>query len=220
MELIENDLLIYKIFDEAVQVMLPFQLRKFFAWYLISEKIQGTNIWEKYIKFFTEDFLDNKENRALIQINDVLLTEDMSCKSFGLPEPDLNFIQSSSDKDIEKTVVESSIIFKNMYHQLNKEPKCIFKEIINSTHKIFFIDGPGGSGKTFLYKTLIHYYLSKRKNILSMAWTGIASILLPQGMTSHRTFRLPLNLDNIENAFLTSESDKKKIKRGLSYHMG
>ena len=34
-----------------------------------------------------------------------------------------------------------------------------------------------------------------------MAWTGIASILLPKGMTSHRTFRLPLDLSNIESAF-------------------
>ena len=46
-----------------------------------------------------------------------------------------------------------------------------------------------------------------------MAWTGIASILLPKGMTSHRTFRLLLDLNNIETAFLKFESDKKKIKR-------
>ena len=35
-----------------------------------------------------------------------------------------------------------------------------------------------------------------------MAWTGIASLLLCKGMTSHQSFRLPLNLDNIETAFL------------------
>ena len=40
----------------------------------------------------------------------------------------------------------------------------------------------------------------------------IASVLLPRGMTSHRTFKLPLDLNNIENAFLKLESDKKKIK--------
>ena len=42
-----------------------------------------------------------------------------------------------------------------------------------------------------------------------MAWTGIASILLPKGITSHRTFRLPLDLSTINTAFLNLESDKK-----------
>lgn len=45
-----------------------------------------------------------------------------------------------------------------------------------------------------------------------MAWTGIASILLPKGMTSHRTFRLPLDLTIIESAFLKLDSDKKKLR--------
>ena len=45
-----------------------------------------------------------------------------------------------------------------------------------------------------------------------MAWTGIASILLPKGMTSHRTFRLPLYLSNIDSAFLKLETDKKRLR--------
>ena len=44
-----------------------------------------------------------------------------------------------------------------------------------------------------------------------MAWTGIASILLPKGMASHNTFKLPLDLDNTESVFLKFESDKKKL---------
>ena len=74
------------------------------------------------------------------------------------------------------------------------------------------MDGLGGSGKTFLYKTLIYYFLSIGKRILSMAWAGIASILLPKGMTSHRTFRLPLDWSYIESAFLKFESDKKELR--------
>ena len=45
-----------------------------------------------------------------------------------------------------------------------------------------------------------------------MAWTGIASILLPKRMTSHKTFKLPLDLENIESAFLKLESEKKKLR--------
>ena len=43
---------------------------------------------------------------------------------------------------------------------------------------MFYIDGPGGTGKTFLYKTLIHHFLGIVKKVLPMACTGIASIFV------------------------------------------
>ena len=45
-----------------------------------------------------------------------------------------------------------------------------------------------------------------------MDLTFISSILLPKGMTSHQTFRLPLDLSNIESAFLKLDSDKKRLR--------
>ena len=44
-----------------------------------------------------------------------------------------------------------------------------------------------------------------------MAWTGIASTILPKGMTSHRTFRLPLNLSEVECIYFKHQSDKQKL---------
>ena len=96
-----------------------------------------------------------------------------------------------------------------LFHKLNFDQQRLFNYIVNTKENTIFIDGPGGSGKTFLYKTLIYYFISNMKNVLSMAWTGIASILLPNGMTSHRTFRLPLDLTNIETSFFKIESEKK-----------
>ena len=199
------------MFDEACAVMLPFQLRKFFAWFLLSENIQGDIIWNKYKIYFAEDFKENKENNAFIVINNILSMEDMSCKDFGLPEPNLDLVHTENQNN-QATLLYCQTMFNHMYNQLNVDQKLIFEKLINNSHKIHFIDGPGGSGKTFLYKTLIYYFLSIEKNIISMAWTGIASILLPKGMTSHRTFRLPLDLNSIETAFLKLESDKKKLR--------
>ena len=45
-----------------------------------------------------------------------------------------------------------------------------------------------------------------------MAWTGIASILLTKGMTSHRTFRLPLDITDREKIYVTFDEDKKKLR--------
>ena len=88
-----------------------------------------------------------------------------------------------------------------MQIQLNDDKKDIFKTIRENNDKIHIIDGPGGPGETFLYKTLIYYFISQNEKNLSMAWTGIASVLLPKGMTSHKTFQLPLNLNNVESVF-------------------
>lgn len=73
----------------------------------------------------------------------------------------------------------------------------------------FYVDGPGGSGKTFLYKALIQQFNLMDKKVLCVAWTGIAASLLPGGMTCHSAFQLPLNLDSVTFPKLTKEKRKK-----------
>jgi hypothetical protein len=209
MGLIEHDHLIDNIFEEASTIMLPIQLRQFFAWFLLSENIQGDRIWNNYKNIFTEDFNDNKENRALLHINQIFELEDKTCESFNLPMPNKTALSKIYDNE---EVLQSKCLFESMYNQLNNDQKNIFETICSQPNKIYFIDGPGGSGKTFLYKTLIYYFISQNKKVVSMAWTGIASILLPKGMTSHRTFRLPLDLTNIKIAFFQIKSDKEKLQ--------
>lgn len=182
MGLIEDDSHIYIIFEEACHIMLPFQLRKFFAWFILAENIQGNTIWNKFKNYFTEDFKTNKENNALSHIQSILENEEKTCKDFSLPEPNSIIIDENATCI---DVLNSADIFKHMFDQLTKDQKAIFEELIDNENKIYFIDGPGGSGKTFLYKTLIYYYMSLNRKVLSMAWTGIASILLPKGLTSH-----------------------------------
>ena len=50
--------------------------------------------------------------------------------------------------------------------------------------KVFFIDGPGGTGKTFLYNTLMSKVRSQSKIALGLASSGIAALLLPGGRLS------------------------------------
>lgn len=70
----------------------------------------------------------------------------------------------------------------------------IFTYSFGSVHHCFYIDGPDGSGKTFIYKT--SYYLAKirKKHVCTMAFTEIAATLLPAGKTVHKTFSLPVPL--------------------------
>ena len=72
MGLVDYDLQIKNIFKETCDVMSGYQLRQFFAWFLLSENINGNNIWNEFNNVFTKDFQDDKVNNALIQINEIL----------------------------------------------------------------------------------------------------------------------------------------------------
>ena len=84
---------------------------------------------------------------------------------------------------------------------LNLDQQQCFEKIISAIDSIreeswpyFFIQGPAGTGKTFLYSVLCHHYCAKEKIVLRVASSGIASLLLPEGRTSHSRLRIPLNL--------------------------
>ncbi|KIM99050.1 hypothetical protein OIDMADRAFT_127703, partial [Oidiodendron maius Zn] len=49
----------------------------------------------------------------------------------------------------------------------------------------FYLQGPGRTRKTFLYKTLYHYYYSLGKIVLYIISTGIIALLLPDGHISY-----------------------------------
>ena len=55
--------------------------------------------------------------------------------------------------------------------------------------------GSGGTGKTYLWKTIIATLRSKGKIVLAIASSGIASLLLPGERTSHSKFKIPIKLD-------------------------
>ena len=93
----------------------------------------------------------------------------MCCKDFRLPEPDEIFDMNNESN--EENILFCKQMFNNFYSQLNDDQKTIFTQILSNKHKIHFIDGPpGGSGKTFLYKTLIYYFLSIEKKLCQ--WLG------------------------------------------------
>ena len=65
--------------------------------------------------------------------------------------------------------------------------------IIDDNPQLFFLDGPGGTGKTFVYQTLCHALRAQHLIVLCVASSGIASLLLPGGRTSHSMFQIPVD---------------------------
>lgn len=53
--------------------------------------------------------------------------------------------------------------------------------------------GPGGTGKIFLWSTIITKLRSRGKIVLVVASSGIASLLTEGGRTSHSRFKIPVD---------------------------
>ncbi|GJR82602.1 DNA helicase [Tanacetum coccineum] len=81
--------------------------------------------------------------------------------------------------------------------KLNDKQCQIFSLItdacFSNRQELVFMYGHGGTGKTFLWKTIIFTLRSQGKIVLVVASSGIASLLLPAGRTAHSRFKIPLD---------------------------
>ncbi|GFS91849.1 ATP-dependent DNA helicase [Trichonephila clavipes] len=101
----------------------------------------------------------------------------------------------------------------------------IMRAITEQSGGLFFIDAPGGTGKTNLrLLSLILATIPSQNNIaLTIASSGIAATLLDGGRTTHSALKLPLNLQNTEaptcNISKNLEWEKYSKRVKLSYGM-
>jgi hypothetical protein len=83
---------------------------------------------------------------------------------------------------------------------LNEDQRAIYNGIVAEVQDLnpikhqYFLEGSGGTGKTYLYNAMLKKVASMGFKTMSMASTGIAATLLYGGKTAHSTFvlsRLP-----------------------------
>ncbi|KAL8499256.1 hypothetical protein ACS0TY_022295 [Phlomoides rotata] len=60
---------------------------------------------------------------------------------------------------------------------------------------VFFLYVYGGTRMTFIWNTLSTLIRSQGDIILNVSSSGIASLLLPGGRTTHSRFAVPINID-------------------------
>ena len=59
---------------------------------------------------------------------------------------------------------------------------------------LFFLDAPGGTGKTFIANLILAHVVQSGKIALAVASSGTAATLFSDGKTAHSTFKLPLTV--------------------------
>ncbi|XP_073129961.1 uncharacterized protein [Henckelia pumila] len=70
----------------------------------------------------------------------------------------------------------------------------IMKCVDGNSGGMFFVNGPGGNGKTYLYRAILATVRSCGMIALATATSGVAASILPGGRTAHSRFKIPIKL--------------------------
>jgi len=77
----------------------------------------------------------------------------------------------------------------------------------------FFLYGYGGTGKTFIWKTLSVAVRSKGLIVLNAASSGITTLLLPGGRTVHSTLTVPIEINEASSLTIEKDSSRADLVR-------
>lgn len=104
----------------------------------------------------------------------------------------------------------------------NEEQKAAYDSIMSATNRhdlperCFFLDGPGGTGKTYLYNTLLSTIRAEQNIALPVASTGIAANLFEGGKTYFNQFKLVPPLNETSTSNIKNNSSDAEIIRSAT----
>ncbi|XP_076927469.1 uncharacterized protein LOC143591031 [Bidens hawaiensis] len=105
--------------------------------------------------------------------------------------------------------------FEKLFRSITSEQNTIFGIITKAVQQnkggVFFVYGHGGTGKTYLWKTLSSAIRSQGNIVLNVASSGIASLLLSGGRTAHSRFHNPVNLNEDSSCVMERGSDEAEL---------
>nr|GFB21505.1 hypothetical protein [Tanacetum cinerariifolium] len=167
------------------------------------------NVWEQTLQYLAEDVErwqrriyknpglvltdEQKKNFCLFQIKLLLRSNNSSLSRFeGMPLPDDTAVLYSNNRVIHDELSYNTNELKEEHVRLKAsmadEQKIVYKTIISSAYtgagRAFFLYGYGGTGKTFIWKTLAAVICCRGGIVINIASSGIASLLMSRGRTA------------------------------------
>nr|ADB85380.1 putative retrotransposon protein [Phyllostachys edulis] len=228
--LLGNDVEWYRTLEEASKWASSSQLRHLFVTMLLFCDINDEHsLFDKFWLDLAEDFkyrfcratcnpyyvmpVDDLKDLLLDEISALLKRNGTRISSFNLPARSgrlsHNYTNSMISDELSYDITELSNESRKLCSMLNPDQKhafeCVVSCVAHNQPGFFFVSGYGGTGKTFLWNAITSYLRSTGKIVLTVASSGVASLLLPGGRTAHSRFKIPIDVDE------TSICD---IKRG------
>ncbi|KAM0912965.1 hypothetical protein ACQ4PT_012450 [Festuca glaucescens] len=208
-------------FDEALKWGMGRQLRQLFVTMILFCGVLDENaFFEKYWTYLAEDIqhrirsslhdsaylvpVDELRNMLIEELSGVFARNGCSILDHNLPLKSVcdptshvnNMINDELCQDFDSLIKTAEA----MQEKLNENQRAAFESIVDRVRKekpaFFFVSGHGGTGKTFLWNALVAYLRGYQRIVLTVASSGVASLLLPGGRTAHSRFKIPIDLDD------------------------
>jgi hypothetical protein len=233
--LLQDDYEWKQCLEEARHMQSGKQLRNLFIMILHEcHPSRPEELWQTFSGYLCEDlrhFLQHRRTMpdatAADAIDYGLYLIWTTWKSSGgephktdLPRPDFDkwrAMEINHQADQTFNPAEQSRLAEERIPMLNERQRAAFDaikhSIENNAPKLYFLNGPAGTGKTFVYNTLTHYLRGKGKIVICVASSGIASQLLLEGRTAHSTFKIPLNVNEASVCSIDKQSSLANLLR-------
>ncbi|CAO4373342.1 unnamed protein product [Caenorhabditis nigoni] len=201
--LLKDDAELQKAMEECGSFQMPKQMRATFASILLFNEVGDPQfLWDKFKDSMSEDFVfrgcgeEEAEARAYEDVREKMSRLGKDIQSFIAPPIHVLTAPLIDHIDFDDIRKEGD----RLIDTLNPQQMDAFRRIIEAVddprlQRLFFLDGPGGSGKTYLYNVIFKVLLGKDIKIACCAWTGIASTLLPDGRTIASFFKMDIKND-------------------------
>ncbi|XP_070003124.1 uncharacterized protein [Nicotiana sylvestris] len=157
--------------------------------------------------------------QVLNQINDILHSMGHNVNEYELiPEIVQLSILEKEAKEIffERTIrvgEEDILLHKKLNTKQLKAYNVIIDQVFSKKPGAFFIDDPGGTGKTFLYHALLATIHSKGYIALAIATSSIAASILPGGRTAHSRLKIHIDIDENFSCNISKQSSTASLIR-------
>ncbi|XP_040988999.1 uncharacterized protein LOC121236623 [Juglans microcarpa x Juglans regia] len=176
---------------------MPSSLRHLFATILVyCNPTNPRELWERFeqdmsVNFKSiEDSMFNVKMQVLCSISFTPESIEKDINSFHLLDDNICFNENQFDfREIDdELTIEISEKDITASKSFNSEQRHVYNSVLakvfSNRATPFFVDGPGGTGKTFLYKTLLTAVRSRKLVALATVSSGVAAFILLEGRTA------------------------------------
>ena len=190
-------------------------LRQLFTSLLFCAPSFPNKLWTQFRDFICDDLAhriqtqyhidhpsqDQVYDLGLYLLEGILKSSGKSLSNFPpMPEPVFNWDLQTGNalitEQLDYNRKHESTMAATMVPQLNPKQwfayDTILSAVISGSGGTFFLSGPGGTGKTFVYRVLCHTLRGMGHIVICVASSGIAALLLPGGRTSHSMLKIPI----------------------------
>ena len=227
--------------EDAAHAQMPAQIRRLFVTLLLfCAPAEPPQLFRRHLDAMSDDYARRyrdlpDELRApltLVELEQQLQQAGKELRDFGLPEvtpeerarvaelqqaAELRQLPRLIQEELEYDEVALTEQVADLLPTLLPPQRHIFDLVMTAVDGrrplAVFVDAAGGTGKTYVFNTLLAAVRSQGLVALAVAFSGIAATLLDGGRTYHSRFKAPLLVDATSTCAISAQSTLAKLIR-------